>query len=59
MGLQQTASYIGIMLMPWIFGLIAENLSTALFPFYLFALYSLFAVALLLLEKGRKKPHCI
>ena len=59
MGLQQTASYIGIMLMPWIFGLIAENLSTALFPFYLFALYSLFVVALLLLEKGRKKSQCI
>lgn len=59
MGLQQTASYVGIMLMPWIFGLIAENLSTALFPFYLFALYILFVVALLLLEKGRKKSHCI
>lgn len=54
MGLQQTASYIGIMLMPWMFGLIAENLSSALFPFYLFALCSIFVVALLLLEKGRK-----
>lgn len=54
MGLQQTASYVGIMLMPWLFGLIAEKLSTALFPFYLFALCSIFVVALLLLEKGRK-----
>lgn len=54
MGLQQTASYVGIMLMPWLFGLIAEKLSTALFPFYLFALYGFFILALLLLEKGRK-----
>lgn len=54
MGLQQTASYVGIMLMPWIFGLIAENLSTALFPFYLFILYSLFVFALFLLEKRVK-----
>ena len=54
MGLQQTASYVGIMLMPWLFGLIAEKLSTALFPFYLLALYGFFILALLLLEKGRK-----
>lgn len=54
MGLQQTASYVGIMLMPWLFGLIAEKLSTALFPFYLFVLYGFFVLALLLLEKGRK-----
>lgn len=54
MGLEQTASYVGIMLMPWIFGIIAENLSTALFPFYLFALYSIFVFALLLLEKMAK-----
>ena len=54
MGLQQTASYVGIMLMPWLFGLIAEKLSTALFPFYLFVLYGFFILALLLLEKGRK-----
>ena len=55
MGLQQTASYVGIMLMPWLFGLIAEKLSTALFPFYLLALYGFFILALLLLEKGRKR----
>lgn len=54
MGLQQTASYIGIMLMPWLFGLIAEKLSTALFLFYLFVLYGFFILALLLLEKGRR-----
>lgn len=54
MGLEQTASYVGIMLMPWIFGIIAENLSTALFPFYLFALYIIFVFALLLLEKRAK-----
>lgn len=54
MGLQQTASYVGIMLMPWLFGLIAEKLSTALFPIYLFVLYGFFILALLLLEKGRK-----
>ena len=35
-------------------GLIAEKLSTALFPFYLFVLYGFFVLALFLLEKGRK-----
>lgn len=54
-GLQQTASYVGIMLMPWIFGMIAENLSTALFPFYLFVLYIIFIFVLLLLGKKAKK----
>ena len=54
-GLQQTASYAGIMLMPWIFGMIAENLSTALFPFYLFVLYIIFIFVLLLLGKKAKK----
>lgn len=54
-GLQQTASYVGIMLMPWIFGIIAENLSTALFPFYLFVLYIIFIFVLLLLGKKAKK----
>lgn len=54
-GLQQTASYVGIMLMPLIFGMIAENLSTALFPFYLFVLYIIFIFVLLLLGKKAKK----
>lgn len=54
MGLQQTACYVGIMFMPWLFGMIAENLSTSLFPFYLFMLYSLFVFALILLEKRAK-----
>lgn len=54
MGLQQTACYVGIMFMPWLFGMIAENLSTSLFPFYLFMLYSLFVFALILLEKMAK-----
>lgn len=54
-GLQQTASYVGIMLMPWIFGIIAENLSTALFPFYLFVLYIIFIFVLLLLGKKAKR----
>ncbi|MCI5893105.1 MAG: MFS transporter [Clostridiales bacterium] len=55
MGLQQTASYLGIMLMPWTFGLIAENLSTALFPFYLFVLYTIFIFVLLFLGKKAKR----
>lgn len=54
-GLQQTASYLGIMLMPWTFGLIAENLSTALFPFYLFVLYTIFIFVLLFLWKKAKR----
>jgi len=39
MGIQMTASYFGIMLAPALFGLLAQGISTALFPWYLLALF--------------------
>ncbi len=39
MGTQMAASYIGIMLMPPIFGILAQVFGTGLFPYYLLAMY--------------------
>ena len=54
MGFQQTAAYIGIMAMPWLFGVLAQRLSTAIFPFYLLILFSLYIVSLVQLFKKSK-----
>lgn len=51
-GVQQAGSYVGIMIMPWLFGLLAQVFSTALLPWYLLALFVLFAVALAALQKA-------
>lgn len=39
MSIQMSASYLSILLAPVIFGWIAQNISVALFPFYLCVLY--------------------
>ncbi len=38
MGFQQAMTYIGIMIMPWLFGVLAGRFSTALLPYYLLVL---------------------
>lgn len=52
MGVQMSASYVGILLAPALFGLAAQYISAALYPVYLLALYALMmAGSLLLLGK--------
>lgn len=41
MGLQMTSTYIGIMTMPPLFGLLAQQFGIAVFPFFQMAMYSL------------------
>lgn len=56
-GVQQAGSYVGIMLMPWLFGLMAQRFSTALLPYYLLILFVLFAAALIALMRTVKKTN--
>lgn len=51
MGAQQAASYAGIMVMPWLFGVLAQCFSTALLPTYLLGLLALYAISLITLLK--------
>lgn len=57
MGVQMAAAYVGILLMPALFGLIAQNLTASLFPWYLLALFAaMMAGSLRLLRPfGRKR----
>lgn len=50
-GVQQASSYTGIMLMPWLFGVLAQAVSAAIFPYYLLLLFTIFAIALSMLKK--------
>lgn len=45
MGTQMAASYIGIMLMPPVFGALAQAFGTGLFPYYLLAMYLVMVMA--------------
>ena len=51
-GVQQASSYMGIMLMPWLFGILAQAISPALFPYYLLVLFILFDITLRMLRKA-------
>ncbi|MDD6307963.1 MAG: MFS transporter [Clostridia bacterium] len=42
-GMQQAMTYLGIMLMPWLFGVLAQFFSTGFFPYYLLSLCLLYA----------------
>lgn len=44
-GVQMASAYVGICLMPPLFGLIANHITAALFPFYLLAILVLMALA--------------
>lgn len=43
-GVQMAAAYVGILLMPPVFGLIANHISVSLLPFYLLAILALMAL---------------
>lgn len=55
MGLQQAVSYVGVMIMPWLFGVLAQRFSTSVLPLYLMALLILYFVFYILLIKTLKK----
>ncbi len=57
-GIQQALTYVGIMVMPWFFGVMAEAFSTALLPYYLILMYILYAAALILMLKTVKANKC-
>ncbi len=44
MGAQMAAAYLGIMLSPALFGLIAQNISASLFPYYLLIMFSIMII---------------
>ena len=54
-GIQLASTYVGIMIMPSVFGLIAENVSAGLFPYFLFVLMILFLFSAALLKKALRK----
>ncbi len=54
-GIQLASTYVGIMIMPSVFGLLAEKVSAGLFPYFLFVLMLLFTGATVLLKKTLNK----
>lgn len=55
MGTQMAASYIGIMFMPPLFGLLAQRFSVTLFPYFLLALFVAMIAAAVLLIRSLKQ----
>lgn len=55
MGTQMAASYLGIMLMPALFGLLAQEVGAWIFPYYLSILFLLMIGAMLWLIRGLKR----
>lgn len=54
-GIQLASTYLGIMIMPPIFGILAERVSAGLFPYFLFILMILFSFSTLLLKRELNK----
>lgn len=59
MGIQMAASYVGIMLMPPVFGILGQNIGTYLFPYYLLALFSIMSLATFILIKVKNNQNKI
>ena len=57
MGVQMAASYMGIMLLPPLFGLLAQGAGVKWFPFFLLAMYVIMLLATLLLIQKLKKQN--
>ncbi len=55
MGVQQALTYIGIMLMPWLFGMLAQVFTTALLPYYLLCMLGLYALCFFALMRTVKR----
>lgn len=56
-GVQMAMSYIGIMLVPAVFGLIGQNVSMGLFPVYLLLFFILMMIGTVLVKKTLKAEH--
>lgn len=54
MGMQMAASYVGTLLAPTLFGLIAQQIDAGWFPVYLLALYAIMMAGSLLLDRKQK-----
>ncbi len=54
MGIQQSMTYVGIMLMPWLFGILAQTFSTALLPYYLLGLFALYGITFTWLMRSKE-----
>ncbi len=54
-GAQQATTYVGIMLMPWLYGILAEALTPHLLPFYLLIMFAIYALSFFALLKAVKK----
>ena len=55
MGFQSAFSYIGIMTLPPLFGILADRCSTAIFPYYLLVLFLVYMYSILMLVRWLKK----
>lgn len=55
MGVQQASAYIGIMIMPWLFGMLAQICSTKIFPCYLFIMFMVYMTTLVMLNRKVKR----
>lgn len=55
MGSQMAAASIGIMVMPPMFGLLAQGISTDIFPYFLLIMFAVMAVSTFFLIKNLKK----
>ncbi len=57
MAVQQAFTYLGVLLMPWLFGALAQAFSTALLPYYLAAHGALYGWLLLSLLRATRKQN--
>ncbi len=55
MGVQQALTYLGIMVFPWLFGLLAQAFTIALLPIYLLIFFVFYAITFTMLMKSVKK----
>lgn len=55
MGVQQASAYIGIMIMPWLFGTLAQICSTKIFPCYLLIMFLVYMITLVMLNRKIKR----
>lgn len=55
MGVQQASAYIGIMIMPWLFGTLAQICSTKIFPCYLLIMFMVYMTTLVMLNRKVKR----
>ncbi len=55
MGIIQASTYIGILIMPSLFGVLAENFTVALLPWFLLAMLLLYALSFIMLLRVYKR----